>query len=100
MAAALARNFPAEDLRVSGVRLAYHYLTELLWAALARVGGATLFDVYFYGAGPVFLTGELLALSALARCCWPNLPNAPRRYFALVFGFSCLSMWTVLDDGL
>lgn len=99
-AAALARNFPAEDLRVSGVRLAYHYLTELLWAALARVGGATLFDVYFYGAGPVFLTGELLALSALARCCWPNLPNAPRRYFALVFGFSCLSMWTVLDDGL
>ena len=99
-AAALTRNFPAEDLRVSGVRLAYHYLTELLWAALARVGGATLFDVYFYGAGPVFLAGELLALAALARCCWPKQPHAPRRYCALVFGFSCLSMWTVLDDGL
>ena len=42
-AAALQRAFPAEDLRVSGVRLAYHYLTELLWAALARLSGAALF---------------------------------------------------------
>ena len=99
-AAALTRNFPAEDLRVSGVRLAYHYLTELLWAALARVSDASLFDVYFYGAGPVFLVGELLALTTLAHCCWPKQPYAPGLFYALVFGFSCLSMWTVLDDGL
>lgn len=99
-AAALARHFPAEDLRVSGVRLSYHYLTELLWAALARLSGAELFDVYFYFAGPVFLAGELRALAALARCCWPGQRHAVRRCYALVFGFSCLSMWTVLGDGL
>ena len=66
-AAALARHFPAEDMRFSGVRLAYHYLTELLSAALARVSAAPLHDVYFVFAGSVFLFGELLALRALAR---------------------------------
>lgn len=99
-AEALMRNFPAEDLRVSGIRLAYHYLTELLWAALARVSGAKLFDVYFYFAGPLFLIAELLALQVLASCCWPEHRWAKSRYLALVFGFSCLSMWKVLPNGL
>ena len=98
-AAALSRHFPAEDMRFSGVRLAYHYLTELLSAALARVSAAPLYDVYFVFAGPVFLFGELLALRALARCCWPGDRRAERRVLALVFGFSCASMWKVLWDG-
>ena len=97
-AAALQRAFPAEDLRVSGVRLAYHYLTELLWAALARVSGAALFDVYFYFAGPVFLALALAALQALARGCWPGRPTG--RYLALVFGFGCASGAAALGNGL
>lgn len=99
-AAALSRHFPAEDLRFDGVRLAYHYLTELLWAALSRVSGAALFDVYLFFAGPVFLACELLALRALARACWPGQRRGERRVLALVFGFSCASMWKVLWDGL
>ena len=99
-AEALMRNFPAEDLRVSGIRLAYHYLTELLWAALARVSSAKLFDVYFYFAGPLFLIAELLALQVLASCCWPEHRRAKSRYLALVLGFSCLSMWKILPNGL
>lgn len=97
-AAALQRAFPAEDLRVSGVRLAYHYLTELLWAALARVSGAALFDVYFYFAGPVFLALALAALRAMARGCWPGRPTG--RYLALVFGFGCASGAAALGNGL
>lgn len=97
-AAALQRAFPAEDLRVSGVRLAYHYLTELLWAALARVSGAALFDVYFYFAGPVFLALALAALRALASGCWPGRPTG--RYLALVFGFGCASGAAALGNGL
>ena len=97
-AAALQRAFPAEDLRVSGVRLAYHYLTELLWAALARVSGAALFDVYFYFAGPVFLALALAALQALARGCWLGRPTG--RYLALVFGFGCASGAAALGNGL
>lgn len=97
-AAALQRAFPAEDLRVSGVRLAYHYLTELLWAALARLSGAALFDVYFYFAGPVFLALALAALQALARGCWPGRPTG--RYLALVFGFGCASGAAALGNGL
>lgn len=98
-AAALQRAFPAEDLRVSGVRLAYHYLTELLWAALARVSGAALFDVYFYFAGPVFLALALAALRALARGCWPGR-RPTGRYLALVFGFGCASGAAALGNGL
>ena len=98
-AAALQRAFPAEDLRVSGVRLAYHYLTELLWAALARVSGAALFDVYFYFAGPVFLALALAALQALARGCWPGR-RPTGRYLALVFGFGCASGAAALGNGL
>lgn len=97
-AAALQRAFPAEDLRVSGVRLAYHYLTELLWSALARVSGAALFDVYFYFAGPVFLALALAALRAMARGCWPGRPTG--RYLALVFGFGCASGAAALGNGL
>ena len=39
-AAALSHTFPAQDIRFSGVRLSYHYLTELLSAALALTSGA------------------------------------------------------------
>lgn len=98
-AAALQRAFPAEDLRVSGVRLTYHYLTELLWAALARLSGAALFDVYFYFAGPVFLALALAALQALARGCWPGR-RPTGRYLALVFGFGCASGAAALGNGL
>lgn len=66
-AAALSQHFPAEDIRFSGVRLSYHYLTELLSAALGLVSGVELYDIYVFLAGPLFLAGELVALKVLAR---------------------------------
>ena len=102
-AAALSRHFPAEDIRFSGVRLSYHYLTELLCAALARVSGAQIYDVYVFLVGPLFLAGELVGLKALARTYFgrddAKRPTG-RLLILLLFGFSCLSLWKVLPYGL
>ena len=102
-AAALSQHFPAEDIRFSGVRLSYHYLTELLSAALGLVSGAELYDIYVFLAGPLFLAGELVALKALARAYFG--PDADERHtgrllIGLLFGFSCLSLWKVAPYGL
>ena len=100
-AAALSRHFPAEDIRFSGVRLSYHYLTELLCAALGLVSGAELYDIYVFLAGPLFLAGELVALLALARAYFGKAhPHAGRNLVLLLFGFSCLSLWKVFPYGL
>ena len=100
-AAALSAHFPAEDIRFSGVRLSYHYLTELLAAALGLVSGAQLYDIYVFLAGPLFLAGELAALLALARAYFGSEnARAGRQLILLLFGFSCLSLWKVLPNGL
>lgn len=101
-AEALCRNFPAQDLRFSGVRLSYHYLTDLVWGALASMSGAPMYDVYVFYTGPLFLAAELAAFFALSRVFFPGgaKRGVPRAFVGLVFGFSCLSMWKVFPDGL
>lgn len=100
-AAALSRHFPAEDIRFSGVRLSYHYLTELLSAALGLVSGVELYDIYVFLAGPLFLAGELVALKVLARAYFgAEHPHADRALILLLYGFSCLSLWKAAPYGL
>lgn len=100
-AAALSAHFPAEDIRFSGVRLSYHYLTELLSAALGLVSGLELYDIYVFLAGPLFLAGELFSITALAHAYFGSQhPHASRKLLALLFGFSCLSLWKVFPHGL
>ena len=50
-AEAFLRAFPPQDIRFAGVRFHYHYLTELLAAALAAVSGAACYDVFAFFAG-------------------------------------------------
>lgn len=93
-ASAFCRAFPAQDIRFSGVRFSYHYLTEMLVAALSLVSGAPCYDIYVFFAGPVFLAGELAALCALGRCYYGDARRAHGLVYML-FGFQCLSMWGV-----
>lgn len=100
-AAALSHTFPAQDIRFSGVRLSYHYLTELLSAALALTSGAEIYDIYVFFAGPLFLAGELVALKSLSDAYFgPEDKKAFPLLTALLYGFSCLSLWRVLPTGL
>lgn len=99
-AAALQRAFPAEDIRFAGVRLSYHYLTELLWAALSLVSGAELFDVYMFFSAPLVLAAELCALRAVCSCLFGT--EGRRRFFplaGLLFGCGCASLWKPLENG-
>ena len=100
-AAALSHTFPAQDIRFSVVRLSYHYLTELLSAALALTSGAEIYDIYVFFAGPLFLAGELVALKSLSDAYFgPEDKKAFPLLTALLYGFSCLSLWRVLPTGL
>lgn len=98
-AAALCRDFPAQDLRFSGVQLVYHYLTDLLLGALSLVSGAGLYDIYAFFAGPLFLAAEVTAVRALAACFFG--PDKKHFYTlaALLYLPGCASLWKPLRDG-
>lgn len=102
-AEALSRGFPAQDIRFSGVRLSYHYMTELLAAGLHRVSGAPLYDIYTFFSGPLFLAAELIALRTLGRRYFgADHPRARKWFIPLLFGFQCASLWKVFsrEDGI
>ena len=99
-AAALGNAFPAQDIRFSGVRLSYHYLTELLASALSLLSGAECYDVYVFFFGPLFLAAELTALKAMASSYYAkNIRNGWQWLTFLLVGFSCASLWKPLSNG-
>lgn len=101
-AEALLDAFPPQDIRFSGVRLSYHYLTELLAAALAKVSFTGCYDVLAFYAGPLFLLGELTALTAAGRIFYAGSRGSRRRARALpavLFCFQCASLWTAWPAG-
>lgn len=108
-AEAFLRAFPPQDIRFAGVRFSYHYLTELLAAALAAVSGTACYDVFAFFCGPLFLLAELAALYALGLVFYrvdTNGPVAPasaaRRAAALpvvLFCFQCASLWKAWPTG-
>ncbi len=97
---ALSRHFPAQDIRFLGVRFSYHYLTELLCAALHLVSGASAYDCNAFFAGPLFLAGELIALCSLGRHYFgPERRRAAHLTVYLLFGCQSLAMWQVSEKG-
>lgn len=99
-AVALSRNFPAQDIRFLGVRFSYHYLTELLTAALHLVSGAGAYDINAFFVGPLFLAGEIAALCCLGRHYFgPERDRATHLTVYLLFGCQSLAMWKVSEAG-
>lgn len=97
---ALARAFPAQDIRFAGIQFSYHYLTDLLLSALHLVSGAGAYDCSAFFCGPLFLAGELLALCALCRRYFgPGRERAARLAVLLLFGFQSLAVWKVSAAG-
>lgn len=92
---ALSQAFPAEDIRFVGVRFSYHYLTELIVAGLSLVSGASVYDIFVFFSGPVFLLGELIAIYCLGRSFYYNNRKKAIALIVLIFGFQCASMWGI-----
>ena len=91
--------FPPLDLRFDGVRFSYHYLTELLAAALALASGAGCYDVFFCFAGPLFLLGELSALYGLGLVFYQGRARRAAVLPVLLIGFQCASLWRAWPTG-
>lgn len=91
--------FPPQDIRFAGVRFSYHYLTELLAAALAMAAGVPCYDVFAFYAGPLFLLGELAALYSLGLVFYRGSRARAAALPVLLFGFQCASLWKALPTG-
>lgn len=97
-AEAFRKAFPAQDIRFAGVRFSYHYLTELLAAALSLVSGASCYDLFAYFLPPVFLAGEITALYWLGLVLYKSETKAICIPFVL-FCFQCASLYKVFRTG-
>ena len=97
-AEAFCRAFPAQDIRFAGVRFSYHYLTELLAAALSLVSGASCYDLFAFFLPPVFLAGEIAALYWLGLVLYRSEAKATCIPFVL-FCFQCASLYKVFRTG-
>ena len=91
--------FPPQDIRFVGVRFSYHYLTELVAAALAGVAGASCYDVFAFFSGPLFLMAELVSLYSLGLTFYKKSERKALALPVLLFGFQCASLWTVWPSG-
>lgn len=91
--------FPPQDIRFSGVRFSYHYLTELLAAALATAAGVPCYDVFTFFSGPLFLLGELAALYALGLVFYDGHEKKAALLPLLLFGSQSASLWKTWATG-
>lgn len=91
---------PVADLRVSGVTLSYHFLTELICAGLSMLSGIAPYDIVaFYGFVPIAiaLTGCLYELGMY-------LSNQKKIYgiltSSLPLWLGCASLHKILENGM
>ena len=88
-AKSFALGFPPQDIRFFGVRLTYHYLTELLWGIFSLIGGLDAYDIIAFYAGPLAIAGLLLALRTLGRFFYDGSERKTALFvFLLFFGGS------------
>lgn len=97
-AEAFCKAFPAQDIRFAGVRFSYHYLTELLTAALSLVSGCSCYDLLAFFLPPVWLAGAIVALYWLGLSIYKEKTKAISIPFVL-FCFQCGSVWKVFRTG-
>lgn len=97
--------FPPEDLRFYDVRLTYHYLTELITAALSLVTGISCYDILAFYQQPLTLCALVACLYAFGRFFFRNDRGQVQEGKALLFVFApflfaCASLWAILPNGL
>lgn len=98
-AEALCKCFPPNEIRFSGVRLAYHYLTELLAAIFCLISGASCYDILAFFQIPIFLGGEIVALYCLGLIFFEGRRKLAIALPFLLFCFQCASLWKVFRSG-
>lgn len=101
-----ALGLPLKDLRVSGVTVTYHFLTELYQAGLWFAAGGPAYDVAaFFSYGPL-AAGLVGCLYLLGRQLWPAAPGREGGFSlralalaAMPLWLCCASLWKSLQNG-
>lgn len=92
--------FPPQDIRFVGVRLHYHYLTELLAGAISLVSGISAYNIIGFYMQPFVLGALVLCLFRFGRLVYPKSLFKAMLFPYSLFLFSCASLWKILPNGL
>ena len=93
----ILQGFPVADLRVAGVTVSYHYLTELLQAGFCMLTALPAYDMAaFYGYALV-AAGMLLCLYSLGSSLWGD--GRAMLLAAMPLWLGCGSLWKMLAGG-
>ena len=97
-AQAFQLTFPPQDIRFSEVRLAYHYLTEMLVGALAWASGCSAYRVFAFYFGPLVLAALLSCVYAFGLVFYrEDRAKSLLLCFLLLFG-GCASLWAAFGS--
>ena len=92
--------FPSIEIHFYNVRFAYHYLTELLCAALGMVTGVDCYNILAYYQQPLVLAALVGCLYAMGRVFYGEDRQDKALLFPFsLFLFSCASLWAVVPNG-
>lgn len=91
--------FPPQDIRFVGVRLHYHYLTELLAGALSFVSGIHAYSIMAFYMQPFMLAALVLCAYKFGRVMWPEGLLKPVLFTYTPFLLGCASLWKILPNG-
>lgn len=98
-AEAFKNSLPAMDIRFDGVVLKYHWLVELVTAAISTFTGIPCYDLLGFYMQPLMSLFFITALFDLGNLYY-NLNEGKTNLFVLSFyALSCLSLWKVLPNG-
>lgn len=91
--------FPLQDLRFAGVTVQYHYLTELLYAALTMASGLPAYDITAFYAVPLMLAMAIYSLYELAQTLFSTKLQKALCVSGM-FLFGCAGIHKLLDAGI
>lgn len=91
--------FPPQDIRFVGVRLHYHYLTELLAGSLSIVSGISNYNIIGFYMQPFMLAALVICLYKFGRVIWQNSLFKAMLFCFSSFLFTCASLWKALPNG-
>lgn len=99
-AAALARSFPPWEPRFLGLRLQYHFFTDLVCAGLATGTGIGCFEAGQFCLQPLMLAGLLAAAQGFGKVFFASEKKALAYAAFLFFGAgSCAALWPLYAKG-
>ncbi len=92
-AASLKNNFPPWDIRFIGIRLRYHFFTDLLCAIFSMLTGQSCYAVAVFGMQPLMLAGTLCCLRGMGLVFFGGSHRRALALCGALFAAASASLW-------